>query len=89
MYGGAWKEFYHNKKNATYKALAVALKKNSRLFTNFQTLFLFFRLFPALESCWTKFKTFPRIQDSVRTLDIPAGQVLFYAHLLMGKEPCK
>ena len=88
-YGGDWKKFYHNKKNATYKALAVALKKNSRLFTNFQTLFLFFRLFPALESCWTNFKTFPRIQDSVRTLDIPARQVLFYSYLLMCKEPCK
>ena len=77
MYGGDWKKFYHNKKNATYKALAVALKKNSRLFTNFQTLFLFFRLFPALESCWTNFKTFPRIQDAVRTLDIPADKYSF------------
>ena len=29
---------------------------------------LFSRLFPGLENCWTNFKTFSRIQDSVRNL---------------------
>lgn len=75
MYGGDWKKFYHDEKNATCKALAVALKKTKT-----------FYYFPDFISI---FQTFPWIQDSVRTLDFPAGQVLFYAHLLMGKEPCK
>ena len=61
------------KKKIIYKVLVVALKKkvekNVKTFYHFfQTLSLFSRLFPGLESCWRNFKTFSRIQDSVRTL---------------------
>ena len=49
-------------------ALVVALKKNQDFLPFFQTLPPFSRLFPGLKNCWTNFKTFSRIQDSVRTL---------------------
>ena len=52
------------------KAFAVALKKKKDFLPFFQTLFLFSRLFPGLENCWANFKTFSRIQDSVRTLGL-------------------
>ena len=50
------------KKNSV---LVVALKKKNSRF-----LVIFSRLFPGLESCWANFKTFSRIQDSVRTLNL-------------------
>ena len=59
------------KKEFTYKALAVALKKKTQEFLPFfHTLSLFSRLFSGLENCWENFKTFSRIQDSVRTLSL-------------------
>ena len=53
----------------TYEALSVALDKKRKSFYHFShSLSLFSRLFPGLENCWANFKTFSRIQDSVRTL---------------------
>ena len=59
------------------KAFAEALKKKNEHFLPFyQTLFLFSRLFPGLENCSANFKTFSRIQDSVRTLHLKTAITL-------------
>ena len=62
-------DFTKNKKKITYKALVVALKKTSRLFT----------IFPDFSQVWKIagqiFKPFSRIQDSVRTLSLGSTHV--------------
>ena len=71
MYGQDWTRFDKKEKNYfSFKALVVAKKKTSRLFTSFPDLILspFSRPFPGLENCWANFKTFSRIQVSVQTL---------------------
>ena len=64
-----------NEKNFTYKALVVvALKKKTQGFLLFfQTLTPLSRFFSGLENCCENFKTFLRIQDSVRTLSFVQG----------------
>ena len=71
-YSWDWIRFDQNKtKNHTYKFVVALKKKKTQDFLPFfQTLFPFSRLFPGLENCWANFKTFSRIQDSVRTLFI-------------------
>ena len=64
-------KIWTKRKKLTYKVLVVALKKKLKTFYHFfQTLSLFSRLFPGLESCWANFKTFSRIQESMRTLNL-------------------
>ena len=63
-------KIWQKQKKFTYKALVVSLKKNSRLFHSFADVISIFQTFPGLENNWTNFKTFSRIQDSVRTLVI-------------------
>ena len=57
------------KEKITYRALVVALNKNSNFLPFFPDFFSKWRLFPGLEKFWSNFKTFSRIQDSVRTLE--------------------
>ena len=47
-------------------ALVAALKKEKTL----QTFYYFSRLFPGLKSCFANFKTFSRVQDSIRTQNL-------------------
>ena len=61
-YGRGLKKLDQNEKNSTHEALVVALKTYPQHFLHFS------RLFTSLENCWENFKTFSRIQDSVRTL---------------------
>ena len=65
-------------------------KKFSRLFTIFQTLSLFFRLFPGRENWFANFQTFSRIQDSVRTLRFSfGGRVQLYVGYRQADEVSK
>ena len=53
------------------KAFAEALKKKMKTFYHFTKLYFCFPdFFSGLENCWANFKTFSRIQDSVRTLHL-------------------
>ena len=61
-----WIWLDQKEKTFTCKSTCCSFRKNFLPF--FQTLSLFSRLFPGLENCWTNFKTFSRIQDSVQTL---------------------
>ena len=68
------------KKNFTCESLVVAFKKKKKedFYHFFKTLPLFSRLFPCLENCWANFKTFSRIQDTVRTLGIDSVNIVWY-----------
>ena len=69
-------EIRPKQKTFTHKGTCCGLKKekkNQDFLPFFRTLPLFSRLFPGLENCSANFKTFLRIQDSVRTLLLSRG----------------
>ena len=62
-----WIRFDQNEKNSTYKALAVSFKKKIKTFYHISRLYPHF---PGMENYWANFKTFSRIQDPLRTLEL-------------------
>ena len=61
-----WIRFDQNENNSTYKALTVS-KKKIKTFYHISRLYLHF---PGMENYWANFKSFSRIQDSLRTLEL-------------------
>ena len=69
-------EYDQNGKKFHLQSTCVTWKKTLKTLSFSQPLYLFSRLFPGLENCWANFKTFSRIQDSVRTLLKPREPVM-------------